>query len=250
MYMKTPSPHPHQIIYPCINYMLSKLLYWSKGYRLHHGNGAAHSHLNQNMITSRRKQPDSCGFPIDLLRHLSDRTVEINAIKIKPSVVLSFHIKVGHIPNWAVFYSCKYISAIKNAAETLFMSAGMSLVELGEGRFLGHHGAKLHCQPYKITVPSAIDMGPQSTLQKLLFGVLWLSPVSRASNSTSLPQPLRIELCTGKFMAAILRSCLITLNPWQPEIITLPPPHSWRLFLPLPPLPQQFLHICIFPSIC
>lgn len=43
---------------------------------------------------------------------------------------------------------------------------------------------------------------------------------------------LQIELHIGIIMAAILRSCLITLNRWQAEIITLPPPRSWGLFLP------------------
>lgn len=43
---------------------------------------------------------------------------------------------------------------------------------------------------------------------------------------------LQIELHIGIIMAAILRSCLITLNWWQAEIITLPPPRSWGLFLP------------------
>lgn len=60
---------------------------------------------------------------------------------------------------------------------------------------------------------------------------------------------LQIELHIGIIMAAILRSCLMMLNWWQPQIITVPPPHSWGFFFPHHP-PYQLWYVCNFPSLC
>lgn len=70
---------------------------------------------------------------------------------------------------------------------------------------------------------SAVGMGPQTTH----FGARKWS-----RRRVKELKALQIELHIGIIMAAILRSCLITLNRWQAEIITLPPPCSWGLFLP------------------
>lgn len=70
---------------------------------------------------------------------------------------------------------------------------------------------------------SAVGMGPQTT---------HLGAGKWSRRRVKELQALQIELHIGIIMAAILRSCLITLNLWQAEIITLPPPSSWGLFLP------------------